>query len=116
MTYYYRFTNATDVRLDEDKRTKELKTFLKHVSSKSNWRIVELPNGYYQAEYKPVNCTSDCDDCECNWVDVTRRETVDACERAIDASVDHYKKRLRSFDGPRVVKTFTDEENETETT
>ena len=24
----------------------------KHVAKKSNWRIVQLPNGFYQTEYK----------------------------------------------------------------
>ena len=51
------------------------------IATKSNWRIVQLPNGYYQTEYK---------DLEDNWVDVTRRETMDGAEAAIDSSIEHY--------------------------
>ena len=114
MTYYYQFTNATNARVNQENKLKELKNFLTHVSDKKNWRIVELPNGYYQAEYKPVNCTSECDasGCDCNWVDVTRRETIESCEKSIDSSIEHYKRKLRAFDGPRVVKTFEDEEKD----
>ena len=39
-------------------------------------------------------------------VDVTRRETVDGAEAAIDASIEHYGKRLEFAKGPVVVKTF----------
>ncbi|REK52914.1 MAG: hypothetical protein DWQ49_12430 [Bacteroidetes bacterium] len=114
MTYYYQFTNATTAAVNQIEKQKHLKKFLTHVSDKKNWRIVELPNGYYQAEYKPVNCTSECDasDCDCNWVDVTRRETIESCEKSIDSSIEHYRRKLRAFDGPRVVKTFEDEKDE----
>ena len=81
-------------------------TYWEHVSHKSNWRIVQLPNGYYQAEY----CSTPCEDgknCEeCKWHDVTRRETIDACETAIDKSIEHYEKKLEFVNGPKVVKTF----------
>ena len=114
MTYYYQVTNATNARVNQENKLKELKKFLTHVSDKRNWRIVELPNGYYQAEYKPVNCTSECDasDCDCNWVDVTRRETIESCEKSIDTSIEHYRRKLSAFNGPRVVKTFEDEEKD----
>ena len=56
-----------------------------------------MPNGYYQAEYK------DLDD---QWKDVTRRETLDAAETAIDGSIEHYNKKLEYLKGPKVVKTF----------
>lgn len=111
MTYYYQFTNATNARVNQENRTKELKRFLTHVADKKNWRIVELPNGYYQAEYAPLSCGECSDDCDCQWVDVTRRETIESCEKSIDTSVEHYKRKLRAFDGPRVVKTFKNEEN-----
>ena len=26
--------------------------FWKHITQKENWRIVQLPNGFYQTEYK----------------------------------------------------------------
>ena len=39
-------------------------------------------------------------------VDVTRRETIEVAEAAIDASVEHYSKKLDFAKGPVVVKTF----------
>ena len=61
----------------------------KHVTKKSNWRIVELPNGFYQTEHREL-------DNEDTWVDVTRRETIESAEKAIDSSIDHYKKKLKA--------------------
>jgi SRSO17 transposase len=66
---------------------------------KKNWRIVQLPNGYYQTEYLNPNEKD-------NWVDITRRETMQGAEAAINASIEHYKKRLAFANGPVVVKTF----------
>jgi hypothetical protein len=37
---------------------------------------------------------------------VTRRETMDGAEAAIDGSIDHYSKKLEFANGPKVVKTF----------
>ena len=71
----------------------------KHITTKSNWRIVQLPNGFFQTEYK------DFDDEE-TWIDVTRRETMDGAEAAIDGSIEHYTKKLEFLQGPKVVKTF----------
>ena len=71
----------------------------KHVTKKSNWRIVELPNGFYQTEHRKL-------DNEDTWVDVTRRETIEGAEKAIDSSIEHYKKKLKVIEGPKVVKTF----------
>jgi len=73
--------------------------FWKHVADKSNWRITQLPNGYYQTEYKSIQE-------EDKWVDVTRRETVDGAEQAIDSSVEHYQKKVDFSNGPKVIKTF----------
>tara|TARA_B110001454_G_scaffold126437_1_gene117959 strand:+ start:349 stop:636 length:288 start_codon:yes stop_codon:yes gene_type:complete len=70
----------------------------KHLASKKHWRIVQLPNGFYQTEYQ--------DPKEDKWIDVTRRETMDGAESAIDASVDHYSKKVEFLNGPKVVKTF----------
>tara|TARA_Y100000015_G_scaffold41590_2_gene47895 strand:- start:636 stop:881 length:246 start_codon:yes stop_codon:yes gene_type:complete len=71
----------------------------KHLADKSNWRITQLPNGYFQTEVKsPTNKDA--------WKDVTRRETVEGAEAAIDGSVDHFNKRLEFVKGPKVVKTF----------
>tara|TARA_E500000318_G_scaffold71759_1_gene66407 strand:+ start:1303 stop:1596 length:294 start_codon:yes stop_codon:yes gene_type:complete len=97
MTYYYQFTNNRAQSQD----LVRLKKTLEHVSNKANWRIVELANGFYQSEHKPLDGGEDA-----KWVDTTRRETIEGAERAIDASIDHYKKKLRAFEGPKVVKTF----------
>ncbi len=70
----------------------------KHITTKSNWRIVQLPNGFLQTEYKDME--SD------DWVDVTRRETIAGAELAIDSSIEHYSKKLEFLEGPKVVKTF----------
>ena len=71
----------------------------KQLADKKHWRIVQLPNGFYQTEYLQYET-------EDQWVDVTRRETVEGAESAIDASIDHYKKKLEFLHGPKVVKTF----------
>jgi nitrogen regulatory protein PII-like uncharacterized protein len=72
--------------------------FWKHLAAKKNWRIVQLPNGFYQTEYQSI----DNDD----WTDVTRRETLEGAEQAIDGSIDHYSKKIEFLKGPKVVKTF----------
>ena len=75
MTYFYYKTNTwnSQPQISED----QIK-FWKHLSEKKNWRIVQLPNGFYQTEYKDINC--DCnpeeDTCCEKWYDVTRRETI----------------------------------------
>ena len=71
----------------------------KHLSDKANWRITQLPNGFYQTE-----CLNP--DSEKDWHDVTRRETIDGAEAAIDGSIDHFAKKLEATKGPKVVKTF----------
>ena len=43
---------------------------------------------------------------EDTWYDVTRRETIESAEAAIDGSIEHYEKRLDFLKGPKVVKTF----------
>ena len=72
----------------------------KHITEKKNWRIVQLPNGFLQTEYLHPD--------EDEWIDVTRRETISGAEQAIDASIEHYVKKLEFLDGPKVVKTFND--------
>ena len=95
MTLYYKTYSWGTTN---PKMTKEEVEFLTHLTEKKNWRVVQLPNGYYQTEY--LNPGDD------NWVDVTRRETVEGAEAAIDASIEHYGKRLEFAKGPVVVKTF----------
>tara|TARA_R110000782_G_scaffold178134_1_gene268994 strand:+ start:2001 stop:2291 length:291 start_codon:yes stop_codon:yes gene_type:complete len=70
-----------------------------HTADKANWRIVQLPNGYYQTEYTNIRNNDE-------WTDVTRRETLEAAENSIDSTIEHYKKKLEYIKGPKVVKTF----------
>ena len=93
MTYLYYKTSTASYNQKPNEKTIEHWT---HLADKKNWRIVQLPNGYYQAEYNKDDA----------WIDVTRRETLDACETAIDKSIEHYKKKLEFADGPKVIKTF----------
>jgi len=76
--------------------TEENKELWEKITQKKNWRIVKLPNGYYQSEYFHDE----------KWVDVTRRATMESCEKAIDDSIEYYKKKLETPKGPVVVKTF----------
>ena len=105
MTYFYYKTNTWSSQPQTSKETIDL---WNHLSEKSNWRITQLPNGYYQTEYKDPNCTCDpkLDPCCEKWNDVTRRETLTGAEQAVDGAVDHYKKRAEFVKGPKVVKTF----------
>ncbi|NQY56980.1 MAG: hypothetical protein HRT86_10960 [Ilumatobacteraceae bacterium] len=95
MTFYYARTNSWTSAPQPNEETIKL---WEHITTKSNWRIVQLPNGFYQTEYKDID--SD------NWIDVTRRETMDGAEAAIDGSIEHYSKKLEFTKGPKVVKTF----------
>ena len=79
--------------------TQETIDLWKHLAEKKNWRIVQLPNGFYQTEHQDLTK-------EETWHDVTRRETLEQAEQAIDSSVAHYVKKLEFIDGPKVVKTF----------
>ena len=45
-------------------------------------------------------------DKEDQWQDVTRRETVEGAETAINGSVKHFADKLEATKGPKVVKTF----------
>jgi len=93
MTFYYRTTTASS---GNQQVSEETKAFWEHASEKKNWRIVQLPNGYYQTELL----------WEDSWKDVTRRETIGGAEEAIDLSIEHYRTKLDFIKGPKVVKTF----------
>ena len=41
-----------------------------------------------------------------SWMDVTRRETLEGAEAAVESSVEHFSKKLEYIKGPKVVKTF----------
>tara|TARA_R110001592_G_scaffold33581_5_gene116251 strand:- start:7012 stop:7305 length:294 start_codon:yes stop_codon:yes gene_type:complete len=96
MTYIY---YKTSVNTGEPKISEKQLAEWKHLSTKKNWRITQLPNGYYQTEVSSKES-------ENNWVDVTRRETIEGAEAAIESSVDHFSKKLEYIKGPKVVKTF----------
>ena len=96
MTYfYYRGTTRTT----EPKVSEKTIAEWKHLAEKKNWRITQLPNGFYQTE---VNSPEDVD----KWEDITRRETMEGAEQAVEGSVDHFSKKLEYIKGPKVVKTF----------
>ena len=96
MTYLYYKTNTwtSQPQISEDQIN-----LWKHLAEKKNWRIVQLPNGFYQTEYQDLEK----DD---KWYDVTRRETMDGAENAIDGSIEHYNKKVDFLKGPKVGKTF----------
>ncbi len=96
MTFLYTRTNTWNREMKENPKTIEV---WKHISDKRNWRIVQLPNGYLQTEYKSVEDPN-------VWIDVTRRETVEGAEQAIDASIEHYGSKINEEVGPKVIKTF----------
>ena len=95
MTYLYYKSSSTGTVKPNEKTINQWK----HLSEKKNWRITQLPNGFYQTE-----CLNP--DSKDNWHDVTRRETIKGAETAIDGSVNHFSKKLESIKGPKVVKTF----------
>ncbi len=95
MTFYYQ-TKTWNSRPHISDQTRKL---WEHMANKENWRITQLPNGFYQTEYQDLEK-------EDTWHDITRRETIEGAEQAIDASVDHYSKKLEYISGPKVVKTF----------
>jgi hypothetical protein len=95
MTFLYTRTNSWS---GTPQPTEDTIKLWQHITTKSNWRIVQLPNGFLQTEYKDIN--------QDIWHDVTRRETITGAEQAIDASIEHYSKKLEFTKGPKVVKTF----------
>ena len=95
MTFYY----STRTWNSQPQLTEETINLWKHLAAKSNWRIVQLANGFYQTEYQSPED-------EDTWIDVTRRETLEGAEQAIDGSVEHYAKKVDFLKGPKVVKTF----------
>ena len=96
MTYlYYKTSTYTSNQKPNEKTIEQWK----HLSDKKNWRITQLPNGFYQTE-----CLNP--DGEANWHDVTRRETIEGAETAIDGSINHFTKKLEATKGPKIIKTF----------
>ena len=95
MTFYY----STRTWNSQPQLTKETVNLWKHLADKKNWRITQLANGFYQTEYQSPED-------EDTWIDITRRETIEGAEQAIDSSVAHYAKKVEFLNGPKVVKTF----------
>lgn len=95
MTFYY----STRTWNSQPQLTKETINLWKHLADKKNWRITQLANGFYQTEYQSPED-------EDTWIDVTRRETLEGAEQAIDSSIAHYVKKVEFLNGPKVVKTF----------
>ena len=95
MTFYY----STRTWNSQPQLTKETINLWKHLAEKKNWRITQLANGFYQTEYQSPED-------EDTWIDITRRETIEGAEAAIDSSVAHYAKKIEFLNGPKVVKTF----------
>ena len=95
MTYLY---YKTSTYTSNQKPSEEQIDQWKHLSEKKNWRITQLPNGFFQTECKHIEKDT--------WHDVTRRETIEGAENAIDGSVEHFNKKVEASSGPKVVKTF----------
>jgi|TARA_R100000231_G_scaffold27727_2_gene24722 hypothetical protein len=95
MTYFY----TTKTWTSQPQISEETIKAWKHLAEKKNWRIVQLPNGFFQTEYQDIENTD-------VWHDVTRRETIEGAEAAIDGSIEHYGKKIEFVKGPKVVKTF----------
>ena len=82
--------------IPQDLTPSQRREWWEHLTSKANWRISELDNGYFQTE---ANSPSNPD----LWVDITRRRTIEEAESAIDDSIAYFKKRLAT---KKVVKKF----------
>ena len=94
MTLYYQ-THSWNSQPQVSEKTQNL---WKQIAEKKNWRITQLPNGFYQTEYQDPETKQ--------WIDITRRETLEGAEEAVNASVQHYEKKIEFLNGPKVVKTF----------
>jgi len=95
MTYlYYKTSTYTSNQKPSEETIKQWR----HLADKANWRITQLPNGFFQTECKHEEKDT--------WHDVTRRETIEGAENAIDGSIDHFNKKIEATKGPKVVKTF----------
>ena len=96
MTYlYYKTSTMTGNQKPGEKTLAQWQ----HLADKKNWRITQLANGFYQTEVSnPEN--------DQEWHDITRRETIEGAEAAINGSVEHFESKLEATKGPKVVKTF----------
>ena len=96
MTYLYYKTSSYNT--GNQKPNEKTINQWKHLSDKKNWRIPQLANGYYQTEVSEPDSK--------DWHAVTRRETIEGAEAAIDGSIEHFSKKLEALEAPKVIKTF----------
>jgi len=97
MTYLFYKSSTTGTQVLDAKTVLQLE----HLANKKNWRITQLPNGFYQTE-----CLNP--EAKDQWRDVTRRETIEGAESAINASISYFQRKVDEQQGPKVVKTFDD--------
>ena len=102
-TYYWKSASWSNKSTDQNPTQSEIDLW-ENLTRKKNWRITELYNGYFQTEF--YNTSVDFGGKEDQWVPITRRQTIEDAEAAIDESISHYKKRIELSKGPKVVKTF----------
>ena len=95
MTYLYYKTSTTGAIKPNETTIKHWK----HLAEKKNWRITQLPNGFYQTE-----CLNP--DKKDQWQDVTRRETIEGAETAINGSVEHFTRQVRGYKRPKSSKNI----------
>ena len=103
MTTYYWSSWSNNTSGDQDKTETHTLELWERLTEKKNWRIVQLANGYFQTEFQNVDQRYGPLD---EWKPITRRETLEGAEAAIDGSIKHYEKKLEFAKGPKVVKTF----------
>ena len=101
--YYWKNTSWSNETKDQGPARSELELW-ENLTKKKNWRITELYNGYFQTEF--YNTSIDFGGKEDQWTPVTRRQTIEGAEAAINESISHYKKKIELSKGPKVVKTF----------
>ena len=71
MTYFYYNHRTWNTDPSQGHIPEETIDMWKHVSNKSNWRITELPNGYFQTECKSFpdcGCEDDKENCKETWI------------------------------------------------
>ena len=72
MTFYYKTYSWSQNNAGVPEETRKL---WEHIAEKKNWRIVQLPNGFYQAEYIDLDDT---------WVDYPLWEVIEEHEISIE--------------------------------
>lgn len=94
--YYESRTDMVD--LNDNPGESTLKAWA-HLSDVRNWRITQLPNGYYQSEVVDPHD-------EYIWHGITRRSCLDDIEEAVYESVCHYRRKAHKSGFKTIIKTF----------